>query len=109
VTAERFVTDKALAELLTSMDNRTALLLGHARWRTCGDERVNNNHPIRAGEVIGTHNGTIFNADYRFRRRKQLRMLFMRTVRYPVFLDEVQYAPESAVIGFGLGKPAVDP
>ena len=30
-----------------------------------GDERVNsNNHPIRAGKVIGTHNGTIYNADY---------------------------------------------
>lgn len=29
VTAERFVTDKALAELLASMDNRATLLLGH--------------------------------------------------------------------------------
>jgi len=27
-------------------------------------------HPIRAGEVIGTHNGTIYNADYLFRRWK---------------------------------------
>ena len=64
VTAERFVMDKAFAELLASMDNRAALLLGHTRWRTRGDERVNsNNHPIRAGEVIGTHNGTIYNAD----------------------------------------------
>jgi len=71
VTAERFVTDKAFAELLASMDNRAALLLGHTRWRTRGDERVNsNNHPIRAGEVIGTHNGTIYNADYLFRRWK---------------------------------------
>ena len=39
--------------------------------RTRGDERVNsNNHPIRAGEVIGTHNGTIYNTDYLFRRWK---------------------------------------
>ncbi|HEQ71850.1 MAG TPA: hypothetical protein ENN69_05115 [Spirochaetia bacterium] len=45
--------------------NRASLLLGHTRWRTRGDERVNrNNHPIRAGDVIGTHNGTIYNADY---------------------------------------------
>jgi len=74
VTAERFVTDKAFAELLASMDNRAALLLGHTRWRTRGDERVNsNNHPIRAGEVIGTHNGTIYNADYLFRRWKMRR------------------------------------
>jgi len=74
VTAERFVTDKAVAELLASMDNRAALLLGHTRWCTRGDERVNsNNHPIRAGEVIGTHNGTIYNADYLFRRWKMRR------------------------------------
>lgn len=71
MTAERFVTDKAFAELLAGINNRAALLLGHTRWRTRGDERVNsNNHPIRAGEVIGTHNGTIYNADYLFRRWK---------------------------------------
>ena len=54
------------------------------RWRSQGDdtgpglerwirggERINrNNHPIRAGDVIGTHNGTIYNADYLFRRFK---------------------------------------
>ena len=74
VTAERFVTDKAFAELLAGINNRATLLLGHTRWRTRGDERVNsNNHPIRAGEVIGTHNGTIYNADYLFRRWKMRR------------------------------------
>jgi len=44
---------------------------GHTRCRIRGDERINrNNHPIRAGDVIGTHNGTIYNADYLFRRFK---------------------------------------
>lgn len=71
VTAERFVTDNAFPELLSGMDNRVTLLLGHTCRHTCGDERVNhNNHPIRAGEVIGAHNGTIYNADYLFRRFK---------------------------------------
>ena len=71
VTAECFVTDKAFANLLAGLDNRATLLLGHTRWRTCGDEQVNsNNHPIRTGEVIGTHNGTIYNADYLFRHWK---------------------------------------
>jgi len=43
------------------MDNRAPLLVGHTRWRTRGDERINrNNHPIRAGDVIGTHNGTFY-------------------------------------------------
>lgn len=74
MTAEGFVTDKAFAELLAAMEKRAALLLGHTRWRTRGDEQVNsNNHPIRAGEVIGTHSGTTYNADYLFRGWKMRR------------------------------------
>jgi len=71
VSAGQFVTDKAFHEVLAAIDNRTTVLLGHTRWRIRGDERVNrNNHPIWAGDVIGTHNGTIYNADYLFRRFK---------------------------------------
>lgn len=71
VTATQLINDKAFDELLAGIDNRTTVLLGHTRWRTRGDEQVNhNNHPIRAGKVIGTHNGTIYNADYLFRRYK---------------------------------------
>ena len=29
-----------------------------------------NNHPIRAGNILGTHSGTIYNANYLFRRFK---------------------------------------
>jgi glucosamine 6-phosphate synthetase-like amidotransferase/phosphosugar isomerase protein len=43
--------------------------MGHTRWRTRGSEtNSRNNHPIRAGIITGTHNGTIYNADYLFRR-----------------------------------------
>ncbi len=71
VSAGQFVIDKTFHEVLAGIDNRTTLLLGHTRWRTRGDERINrNNHPIRAGDIIGTHNGTIYNADYLFRRWK---------------------------------------
>ena len=71
LTATQFINDKGFGELLAGIDNRTTVLLGHTRWRTRGDEQVNqNNHPIRAGKVIGTHNGTIYNADYLFRRYK---------------------------------------
>ena len=67
----RFVTDKAFHEVLGGVDNRTTLLLGHTRWRTRGDEQVNeNNHPIRAGNILGIHNGTTYNANYLFRRFK---------------------------------------
>ena len=45
--------------------------LGHTRQRTCGDEKINeNNRPIWAGDILGTHNGTIYNANYLFRRSR---------------------------------------
>ena len=56
-------------ELLAEIDNRATILMGHTRWRTRGSEENNrNNHPIRAGEVLATHNGTITTADALFRR-----------------------------------------
>ena len=71
VPASQFVSDKAFHEVLSGVDNRTTLLLGHTRWRTRSDEQVNgNNHPIRAEDILGTHNGTIYNANYLFRRFK---------------------------------------
>ena len=41
------------------------------------------NHPIRAGIVIGTHNGTIYNADYLFRPFKLRR--FAQVDSEPLF------------------------
>ncbi len=44
-------------------DSEVTILMGHTRYRTIGTEKKsNNNHPIRAGKIIGTHNGTIYNA-----------------------------------------------
>ncbi len=35
----------------------------HTHWRTQGHESNNrNNHPLRCGVTLGTHNGTIYNA-----------------------------------------------
>lgn len=63
--AHDLVYEKTFQELLGQDDNETTILMGHTRWRTRGNEFNNrNNHPIRAGIVIGTHNGTIYNADY---------------------------------------------
>ena len=72
--ASKFVKQSEYARLLTGLDERVTVLMGHARWRTCGDERNNaNNHPVLAGDVIGTHNGTILNADDLFRRLRYRR------------------------------------
>ena len=47
-----------------ALDNKVTAVLGHTRRRSRGSERNSlNNHPIRAGRVIGTHNGHIWNAD----------------------------------------------
>ncbi len=69
--AEIFIADKAYFDVISEIDNKTTVLLGHTRRRTRGDKRNNlNNHPIRAGEIIGTHNGTIYNANYLFNKFK---------------------------------------
>jgi glucosamine 6-phosphate synthetase-like amidotransferase/phosphosugar isomerase protein len=65
--ASDFIHNRAFVNFLNRADSDTTWLAGHARWQTRGDASNNaNNHPIRAGEVIGTHWGTITNADSLF-------------------------------------------
>jgi len=69
VPASAFVADPVYQKILSRLGNDSAVLLGHARWATRGSvEDDRNNQPIRAGQVIGTHNGTIENADELFER-----------------------------------------
>lgn len=101
--AHELVYEKPFQELLGQVDNETTILMGHTRWRTRGNEFNNrNNHPIRAGIVIGTHNGTIYNADYLFRR--------LRLPRYAEVDSELifrladRFAPEGPIDQEGLKK-----
>ncbi len=67
--AAKLVMEEKYAEVLGRLDNGTTCILGHTRWKTRGTEANSlNNQPIRAGAVIGTHNGTILNADELFRK-----------------------------------------
>ena len=69
VPAQKFVQDGRCRRVIQGVDNRTTILMGHTRWKTRGDARNNlNNHPIETEHTIGTHNGTITNADYLFWR-----------------------------------------
>ncbi len=69
VPASEFVHDKAFGEVLGDVDNSITVLMGHTRFVTRGDAAVNeNNHPLRTGDCMVTHNGTILNADHLFRR-----------------------------------------
>ena len=76
IPAEEFVETEEYEDLMAEIparpdqrkaggDSDVTILMGHTRFRTIGTELVsNNNHPIRAGKIIGTHNGTIYNAAY---------------------------------------------
>lgn len=69
VSAHDFVGHSGYRKVLRGVDNRTTILMGHTRWQTRGDAGNNlNNHPIKTEYTIGTHNGTIINADYLFWR-----------------------------------------
>jgi len=67
--AAKLVNEDKYAEVIGRLDNGTTCILGHTRWKTRGTEANSlNNQPIRAGAVIGTHNGTILNADRLFKK-----------------------------------------
>ena len=67
--AAKLVMEDKYSEIMGRLDNATTCILGHTRWKTRGSEANSlNNQPIRAGAVIGCHNGTITNADRLFKR-----------------------------------------
>lgn len=69
IPASEFVRDKAFGEVLGDVDNGATVLMGHTRFVTRGNAAVNeNNHPLRTGDCLVTHNGTVLNADYLFHR-----------------------------------------
>ncbi len=69
IPASELVRDKAFGEVLGDADNSVTALMGHTRFVTRGNAAVNeNNHPLRTGDCLVTHNGTILNADYLFHR-----------------------------------------
>lgn len=39
--------------------NNNKVVIGHSRSATVGDIKTENNHPFKAGHIIGVHNGTI--------------------------------------------------
>lgn len=62
--ASDFIRNPVFLDFLAGVDSDVTWLAGHTRRQTVGDaSNYRNNHPIRAGEVIGTAHGTITNAD----------------------------------------------
>lgn len=59
VDSYRLVEDEQLQALIRSNDARIAL--GHTRWGTMGKNTNENAHPFKEKDIIGTHNGIIWN------------------------------------------------
>lgn len=67
VPASVFVVSAEYHRLLSAVDERTLLLLGHTRLPTQGSPNDNlNNHPVVTGRIVGAHNGHIANDDALF-------------------------------------------
>jgi len=63
-SASKFIDRLDVKAALRKLNNDVDILMGHTRWPTNGSVLVpENNHPIIAGSVIGTHNGWVKNAD----------------------------------------------
>ncbi len=67
IPASQFVIGEPYRRMIAALDDETTLWLGHTRLPTKGAPANNdNNHPIRAGQVVGVHNGNITNDDALF-------------------------------------------
>ena len=62
--ASALAEDKLFHRVL-ELDSKVTAVLVHTRRKTRGSERNSlNNHPLRTGRVVGTHNGHLANADH---------------------------------------------
>lgn len=67
VPASEFVKSKEYNEFIKKLDSKVSIILGHTRKPTKGTHwNMDNNHPIKIGDIVGVHNGTIKNDDHLF-------------------------------------------
>ena len=61
-TATNLIKSNKHNQLMFDIENNTNAIIGHTRYATQGSPKNNrNNHPIRCGNIIGTHNGALWN------------------------------------------------
>ena len=64
ITASKLIGTKKHNQLMFDIENDVNAIIGHTRYATKGSPKNNrNNHPIRCGDIIGTHNGSLWNDD----------------------------------------------
>jgi glucosamine 6-phosphate synthetase-like amidotransferase/phosphosugar isomerase protein len=71
--ASKFTQTSKYNTIIEGINNKNSFkaMIGHTRYKTKGSEEFNiNNHPIKAGRIIGVHNGMINNDDFLFDKYK---------------------------------------
>tara|TARA_R110002012_G_scaffold319064_1_gene538644 strand:- start:2565 stop:3446 length:882 start_codon:yes stop_codon:yes gene_type:complete len=64
-----FFVDEEVQDYFDLLYDGITTIMGHTRYATLGSPSINkNNHPIRTGHTIGTHNGSISNHKELFNR-----------------------------------------
>jgi len=59
--SEKFVDTKEYNNAVKSLFDESYILLGHTRFATDGAIVKSNAHPFRVGDVVGAHNGCVYN------------------------------------------------
>lgn len=57
-------------------DSQVRLMMGHVRDATVGKITVENAHPFRVGTLIGAHNGTLWDNEFRDKKKTDSEMMF---------------------------------
>ena len=67
--SKEFLKDNITSDAFELLSDDITCILGHTRYATLGKPAINkNNHPIRTGNTIGTHNGSIQNHKELFKK-----------------------------------------
>lgn len=61
--SSKFVDTKQFNQSVKSLQTGNNILLGHTRFATDGAIVKSNAHPFRVGNVVGAHNGCVYNID----------------------------------------------
>lgn len=61
--SSKFVKTKDFKSALKSLKDESTILLGHTRFATDGAIVKTNAHPFRIGDVVGAHNGCVYNIE----------------------------------------------